>query len=105
MQLFVTPQREGTLTENILWELLVKNGELLSENLISQEVKGGTLWSIRDGSMAFALDVWNSSLTDKLLELKPQKVIALDSIFEQDDAKKSNAQLQCEDAGISFTTV
>ena len=105
MKLFVTPEREGALTENILWELLVKNGKLLTENLTQHEVKDGVVWSIEDGSIAFALDVWNASVMDKLLELKPQKVIALDSVFEQDDARKSNAQLQCEDAGITFTTV
>jgi adenine-specific DNA-methyltransferase len=105
MQLFVTPEREGALTENILWELLVKNGKLLTENLTQHEVEDGVVWSIEDGSIAFALDVWNASVTDKLLELKPQKVIALDSVFDQDDARKSNAQLQCEDAGINFTTV
>lgn len=102
---FVTPEREGALTENILWELLVKNGKLLTEQLLKYEVEDGVLWSIQDGSIAFALDAWNDSVRDKLLELQPQKVIALDSIFDDNDAKKSNAQLQCEDAGISFTTV
>jgi adenine-specific DNA-methyltransferase len=105
MQLFVTPEKEGSLTENILWELLVKNGKLLTESLVKHEVDSGVLWSIQDGSIAFALNAWNDSVMSTLLELKPQKIIALDSVFDDNDAKKSNAQLQCEDANISFTTV
>lgn len=105
MQLFVDPKREGTLTENVLWELLIKNGKLLTESLQEHEVSHGTIWTTEDRSLAFVLDVWNESVTQKILELVPKKVIALDSLFGEEGDKKSNAQLQCEDAGITFTTV
>lgn len=40
-----------------------------------------------------------------ILTGKPQKVIALDSLFEGNDQMKTNTALQMRDAGIDFRTI
>ena len=47
----------------------------------------------------------DEKIIDKVLEEKPEKVIVLDSLFENNDQLKSNTVLQMGDGGIELKVV
>jgi adenine-specific DNA-methyltransferase len=106
MELFVTPQRANAQSENILWELLIKNGVPLTEKI--QQIEAGeeaSIYHTSDKRFAFVLDKYTPEVQEKVLALKPRTVICLDSLFQNEDMVKTNAQLKLEDNGITFKTV
>ncbi|WP_291728883.1 hypothetical protein [Bernardetia sp.] len=106
IQLFVQPEKGSSLTENILWELLIKNGIKLTENVVKIELQEGVnVYHTSDKRYAFILDAYSKEAQDTVLKLKPKTVICLDSLFKGEDKKKTNAQLKFEDNGITFKTV
>jgi adenine-specific DNA-methyltransferase len=106
MELFVTPQRANAQTENILWELLIKNGVSLTEKVQRIELgEGASIYHTSDKRFAFVLDKFTAEVQESVLALKPRTVICLDSLFQNQDMVKTNAQLKMEDNGITFKTV
>jgi adenine-specific DNA-methyltransferase len=106
MSLFVTPQKDNSLTENILWELLIKNGVPLTEKIELTELSdGATIYNTTDKRFAFVLDKYTPEVQTEVLKIKPRTVICLDSLFHNEDKVKTNAQLKFEDNDITFKTV
>jgi len=106
MQLFITPQRANTETENILWELLMKNGISLTEKIeVVTTDEGENIYYTQDKKFAFVLDSFTPSVQSTVLELKPNNIICLDSLFQGRDNDKTNAHLKFEDNSISFKTI
>ena len=106
MQLFITPQRANTETENILWELLMKNGISLTEKIeVVTTDEGENIYHTHDKKFAFVLDSFTPSVQSTVLELKPNNIICLDSLFQGRDNDKTNAHLKFEDNSISFKTI
>ena len=105
-QLFITPQRANTETENILWELLMKNGISLTEKIeVVTTDDGENIYHTHDKKFAFVLDSFTPLVQSSILELKPNNIICLDSLFQGRDNAKTNAHLKFEDNGISFKTI
>ncbi len=120
---FTDPVRPGAEKENMLYELMLKAGyELTSKveyvtlnppppNLLPQgerENKASRhegFYSINNNELIIALDSINESLVEQIINLKPQKVITLDSLFSGNDQLKTNTVLQMRDAGIDFKTI
>jgi adenine-specific DNA-methyltransferase len=130
---FVTPAKEGSEKENILYELMLKAGCTLTDSLeyvIARNPEGKTKQSdvlkkkkiasvaalprnddtvgyfkINNGELIIALDAMNTELVESILEAKPKKVITLDSLFTGNDQLKTNTVLQMKDAGIEFRTI
>lgn len=106
MNLFTTPQKEGTQSENILWELLIKNGVPLTEKIECSTLQDGAkIYYTANKKLAFVLDSYSDAVQTAVLELKPKNIICLDSLFHNNDNVKTNAQLKFEDNGISFKTI
>ena len=106
MQLFITPQYENAQTLNILWELLTKNGIPLTEKIETITTDdGANIYYTNDKKFAFVLDSFTPSVQSTVLELKPNNIICLDSLFQGRDNDKTNAHLKFEDNGISFKTI
>ena len=106
MSLFVKPEKENTLTNNILWELLIKSGNSLTGQLAMVKLKdGATIYHTLDKKLAFILDKYNEEVLKAILEMKPNTVVCLDSLFQNDDKTKTNTQLKLEDNKITFKTV
>jgi adenine-specific DNA-methyltransferase len=106
MTLFVTPQRANAQTENILWELLVKNAVPLTEKIeLILLSDGATIYHTIDKRLAFVLDKYTQEVQIEVLKLKPRTVICLDSLFHNEDKVKTNAQLKFQDNDITFKTV
>lgn len=105
MQLFETPEKEGTDSQHILWELLIKNGIALTEKVEQVSVGDSRVYYAKHKSIAFVLDSYNDAIQQEVIQTKAKTVICLDSLFHQNDTLKTNAQLKFEDNGISFKTI
>ena len=91
--------------ENIAYELALRLGYQLTDNM---DFSSGVVWlSHENGSRltALLLETFNADLLENVLAKQPLKIVALDKIFHGDDALKTNAALQCQDAGIAFETI
>ena len=62
-------------------------------------------YSINGAELILLLEEANQKIIDTILIEKPQKVIALDKLFEGNDQLKTNASLQMKDSGIEFKTI
>lgn len=67
--------------------------------------KGGEFWVVGDNELALLLESVDKTIIDQVLALKPQKVLALDKLFNGNDQLKTNTVLQFRDAGIEFKSV
>ncbi|WP_424036465.1 site-specific DNA-methyltransferase, partial [Neisseria flavescens] len=94
-----------TSSENLLYELMLRMGlKLTCKVSFSDDV-----YFVEDedtgGLYAFLLKRVDQGLIDAVLEKNPVKVAALDRLFDDDDALKSNTVLQMKDAGVMFECV
>lgn len=101
MELFVDPVAQNTETEVMLYELLLKSGKDLNSRIKQK----GNLILVNDNELAILLEEVDQKTVETLLQERPQKVIALDRLFEGNDQLKTNTMLQMKDAGIEFKTI
>ncbi|MDT8321725.1 MAG: site-specific DNA-methyltransferase [Xanthomonadales bacterium] len=105
IQMFVKSEKDGADTEDMLYELLLKFGQELTTPVETLDVGAEAVFAIRDQEMLFVLSGFNEAMIDAIVALKPQEVIALDSVFRDSDELKTNFDLQCRDAGIRLTCI
>ena len=120
---FTNPVREGSEKENMLYELMLKAGYLLTDKVqyvIASEAKQSHppkqiasgksprnygYYSVNDGELIIALEDMNQELIDTIISARPKKVITLDKLFTGNDQLKTNTVLQMRDAEIDFKTI
>jgi adenine-specific DNA-methyltransferase len=106
MDMFATAQKAGAQTQNILWELLLKNGMPLTAAFQKHSLaEDAIIYTTADSRLAFVLDKYTAEVQPKLLVLRPQTAIFLDSLFKGQDQAKTNLQLKLEESGITFKTI
>ena len=98
---FTNPLREGRELQNILYELILKSGYLLTDEVDVFE----KYYSIKGGELIIALDEMDQKLIDIIISQKPKKVITLDNLFTGNDQLKTNTVLQMQSAEIDFKTI
>lgn len=98
---FLNPVAENASTENMVYELMLKNGK----NLNSTIEHSHNCYNIHSGELLLLLESVDQDMIDYVLSLHPQKVIALDNLFSGNDQLKTNTALQLRDAGIHFKTI
>jgi adenine-specific DNA-methyltransferase len=101
MQLFIDPVAANATTENMVCELILKSGKSLNSKI--EPISDFHL--INNGELVFMLEKANQEIIDEILQLHPEKVIALDKLFQDNDQLKTNTVLQMKDAGIEFKTI
>ncbi|MCD4812115.1 site-specific DNA-methyltransferase [bacterium] len=101
LEIHTDPVDENAKTENILCELLIKSGISLTAKI---EQKAG-VYLVNDNEIALILEKVNNKIMKKVIDAKPQKVITLDRLFNNNDQLKTNTALQMKDAGIEFKVV
>ena len=103
MELHTDPVADEAKTEDIFYELLLKNGISLTAKM---EDKGGWIL-VEDGELkiAIALDNIDDETVNAIMTAKPSKFITLDKLFRKNDQLKTNIALQMEDAGVGFDVV
>lgn len=109
LEMFTDPVREGSEKENMLYELILKAGYLLTDKIKYKN----KLYYVKEGELILALEEINQEIIDTVLTpapsgragAGPQKVITLDRLFTGNDQLKTNAVLQMKDAEIDFKTI
>lgn len=101
LKLFVDPVIEQATTENMLVELMLKSGKDLNSEI---SVKEGYI-CVNKNELIFMLEKTSQDIVNNIIAEAPQKVIALDRLFKNDDQLKTNTALQMKDADIEFKTV
>ncbi|MCJ7624887.1 MAG: site-specific DNA-methyltransferase, partial [Anaerolineaceae bacterium] len=104
LEMLTDPVRPEALEENMLFELLLKAGYPLTTQVDKREMKNKHYYLV-DGELAIALSHLGDEIIKEILEQSPKQVICLDSLFKDDDALKTNTQLQFKDAGIAFHSI
>ncbi len=98
---FINPVAENATIDNIVYELLLKNGKSLNSTIEHSD----NIYNINYGELVLLLESVDQETIDHVLTLHPQKVIALDNLFSGNDQLKTNTALQLRDAGIEFKTI
>lgn len=98
---FINPVAENATVENMMYELLLKSGKSLNSKIEHAD----NCYCINDGELALLLESVSQATVDAVLSRHPQKVIALDKLFEGNDQLKTNTALQMRDAGVEFKTI
>jgi len=104
LDMLADPVRPEAIEEHMLFELLLKSGYPLTTQVEKREVGKAHYYQV-DGGLAIALTHLDEGTIKDILELKPQQVICLDSLFADNDPLKTNTQLQLKDAGITFHSI
>ncbi len=101
LQLHIEPLNESAKLEAVFYELLLKSGVSLTAKI---EQKDG-LYLVNDTEMVLILEKINKEIVKTIVDLKPQKVITIDRLFDNNDQLKTNTALQMKDARIEFKVV
>ena len=103
LKIHINPLIENADTEHVLYELLLKSGLPLTSKI---EDKGNWFLARHLGiAIAIALKSVDEVTIDAVIEANPQRFIALDYLFQNNDQLKTNASLLMEDSGIEFQTI
>ena len=65
---FTNPVREGSEKDNMLYELILKAGYLLTDKVEKIE----NLYSIKNGELLIAIESINQATVDKMITLRPK---------------------------------
>ena len=98
---FIDPVSDNAVIDNMVYELLLKNGKDLNSAIV---LKKG-YYTVNGNELIFLLESASQEIINDVLNEKPNKVIALDHLFEGNDRLKTNTALQMRDAGIEFKTI
>lgn len=101
MELFTDPVSKEALYDFMVYELLIKSGF----DLNCQIKHENNIYFVNSNEMILLLESVSKDIISKVIKTNPQKVIALDKLFEGNDQLKTNTALQMKDADIDFKTI
>lgn len=101
LQKHLEPLDEHAKTENVLYELLLKSGIMLTADVVKKD----GYFLVNDNELALVLEKINEKIIKTVLGQKPKKVITLDRLFKDNDQLKTNTALQMKDAEIDLRVV
>ena len=101
LDFIVDPVKDSADLESMVYEILLKSGKDLSSPLDRED---GFI-RINRNEMVLVLEKVSQEILDRIMEIKPGKVIALDRLFQGNDQLKTNIFLQMRDEGIEFKTI
>lgn len=87
--------------ENVVYELMLKNGVDLNASVKHE----GDVYLVDGKRLCLMLEKADQQTIDNVLAMMPEKVIALDRLFEGNDQLLTNTSLQMKDAKIDFETI
>ena len=104
LDLLEDPVMPDAQEENLLTELMLKSGYMLTAEVEKREIGKGHYFIV-ENETAFALSSLDAEMVADMLAMAPATVVCLDALFKDDDALKANTQLQFQDAGIRFESI
>jgi adenine-specific DNA-methyltransferase len=107
LELHVDHIRKDRTGDDILSELLLKSGFLLTTQVEKNAIGGKTIYSIADGVLVICLErQLTVDLIRAIADMKPERVVCLDEGFAGNDQLKTNAVQIMKSKGVtSFKTV
>ena len=84
---------------------MLKLGYDLTTKIETLTIEGNTVYAIKDKKVLLILKSFTEPMIDPILEIKPNQIVTLDSIFHDSDQLKTNLSLQCNDAQIQLLTI
>ena len=103
---------DGSMTEDILYELLLRSGYSLTVPIEKLQLAGKDVFSVAAGELLICLDKeLTQELIDAIVEKQPRQVICLDEGFRGNDQLKINAvhtfkiRAQQKESEMVFRTV
>lgn len=92
LEMYVDHVDPDATQEDLLFELLMKAGFALSEQIAALRLAGSTVYSVADGALLICLeDEVTRELIDAVAEAEPMQFICLDRAFKGNDQLKANA--------------
>ena len=101
LQQHLEPLDENAKIEDVLYELLLKSGVPLTAKIEKKK----DFYLVNDNEIALILVKVDDKIIKTVIDVKPQKVITLDRLFNNNDQLKTNTALQMKDAEIEFKVV
>lgn len=96
-------EKDGSLHENMLVELLLKSGLALTAKVKTLKAGKAEAYLVEDGRLFLFFGGYNKSIKELIHEKMPQRVVCLDSAFKGKDEDISNFKLELKEAGIELT--
>lgn len=98
--------RSGKEQEELLFEIMLKNGLRLTEDYQLCQTNDISYFILKNGQLLICLDdhISDQFITE-IINQKPQQVICLDTAFIGDDQLKTNTMLAMKNQGIRFSTI
>ncbi|WP_111639743.1 site-specific DNA-methyltransferase [Marinomonas shanghaiensis] len=92
MELHIDPVDQDATQEDLLYEILLKNGVKPTEQIEKIELAGHPVYSITEGTILIHLEKHtDQALMDAVLDKQPMEFICLDSAFHGNEQMKANA--------------
>jgi adenine-specific DNA-methyltransferase len=92
LTLHIEHLREGRTSDDLLYELLLKSGFLLTTPVETIELGGKTVYSVANGALLICLEKeLTLDVIRAMAKLAPQRVVCLDAGFARNDQLKANA--------------
>jgi adenine-specific DNA-methyltransferase len=107
MRMFVDNVKKGAGSEDMLFEIILKNSRFdLNVKISKESFDGVDYCRLVDGVeiICLAPKITKKSV-DKIISLKPEKFTCLDTAFKNNDQLKTNTALQMEAAKIEFKVI
>lgn len=105
LELFRDSEQPNSDNHSMLVELLLKAGFPLTANVAVHTVAGQELYNVESGQLVFFFDAYNDSVKDFIFTLKPNGVVCLNRVFNNNDHALTNFQLGLKDAGIELQII
>ena len=90
---------------SIVWEILIKNGFNLSHSVELVKIGSDNIYKSQDNKVVILVDSVSNEILEFIISSKPNYVIALDLIFQNNDSFKTNFLIKLQDNNISFKSL
>lgn len=105
LEIFRQSEKDGSQTENMLYELLLKSGLPLTAKIETVEVGTQDAYIIENGKLLAFFETYDESMREFIREKSPKHVVCLDSVFDGKDEDLGNFKLGLSEAGIELTII
>jgi adenine-specific DNA-methyltransferase len=107
MKMFVDNVKKGVASEDMLFEIILKNSRFdLNAEISKDNFDGVDYYRLADGVEIICLaDKITKKLVEKIVKEKPEKFTCLDIAFKNNDQLKTNTALQMEAEKIEFKVI
>ncbi len=106
LRLFTNNVIPGRSNLEILYEIILKSGHLLSTKVKSVQQDNGVLYFVENGELVVCLhSKVTSDIFESIVQKHPLQVVCLDAAFAGNDILKTNVKLEMEAHDIVFRTI